>query len=217
MPSLLREEEQQELVLGIKNAFSDIQFIGRFLDVFIQSIKLKAASPGKTLIDRILMELSKFEADEKCSKILDYFQNEKFQKKVISGWEKELQKNKLRGQTISNISAVCVEAYLQNGMSFTKGEGSNDLKRISDNSRWEIKGSRSKEFQLTINQSAVGIDDTNFVVYCGFPEMNDLWGIYAVKGKDSAFSEKKPNMNMRTFLKEKYYKTLVQQIYAKGK
>ena len=50
MPNLLREEEQQELVLGIKNAFSDIQFIGRFLDVFIQSIKLKAASPGKTLV-----------------------------------------------------------------------------------------------------------------------------------------------------------------------
>ncbi|MBI1811278.1 MAG: hypothetical protein HY035_01295 [Nitrospirae bacterium] len=214
MPKILKEEEQQELINGITSAFSDIQFIGRFLDVFIQSIKLKAVSPGKTLFERIIDELNKSQSEEKCSKILAFLRDEKIQKKIISGWEKELQKNKLRGQTISNIAAVCVEAYLQNGIYFIKGEGSNDLKRVSDNSRLEIKGSRSKEFQLTINQSTVGIDTTNFVLYCGFPERNELLGIYCVKGRDVAFSAKKPNMNMRTFL-PKFYKELVQMIYPK--
>jgi len=214
MPKIIKEEEQQELINGIINAFADIQFIGRFLDVFIQSIKLKAVSPGKTLFEKIMAELSKFQEAEKCTKILAFLRDEKNQRKIVSGWEKELQKNKLRGQTISNIAAVCVEAYLQNGVYFVKGSGSNDLKRVSDNSRWEIKGSRSKEFQLTINQSAVGIDTTNFVLYCGFPERNELYGIYCVEGRDSAFSPKKPNMNMRTFLPE-FYKKLAQKIYPK--
>jgi hypothetical protein len=214
MPKLLKEEEQHEIVIGINNAFADIQFIGRFLDVFIQSVKLKAVSPGRTLFEKIAIELNQFSEEEKCSKIFSFLQNEKIQKKIISGWEKELQKNKLRGQTISNIAAVCVEAYLQNGIYFVKGKGSNDLRRTAGDSRWEIKGSRGKAFQLTINQSAVGIDTTNFILYCGYPEKNELFGIYCIKGKDAAFSPRNPKMNMRTFLPE-FFEELVQRIYPK--
>jgi len=212
MPTLVTGVEKKELITGIKNAFSDVQFIGRFLDVFIQSIKMKASSPGKTLFERIINDISRFEEDEKLSRILNFLRDERNQSRIITGWERELQHNKLRGQTISNIAAVCVEAYLQNGTYFVKGERSNDLRRIADNSRWEIKGSRDRQFKLTINQSAVGIDETFFILYCGFPEENQLHGIYCIQGRDSAFSERRPNMNMRTFLPE-CYDDLVQQIY----
>ena len=71
-----------------------------------------------------------------------------------------------------------------------------------DDSRWEIKGSRSREFKLTINQSHIGIDETTFLVYCGFPEEDELHGIYCLEGSDRYFTPRQEGRNMRQFLLE---------------
>ncbi len=208
MPKLVNASEKEEIIDGIKRGFADVQFIGRFLDVFIQSIRLKAQSPGKDLFTRIIDNLNASSKDKLIEKLGD----SSFQKKIIHGWEIDLKKNKLKGHTISSLTSVCVEAYLQNGRYFTKGDGTNDLKRISDGSRWEIKGNRGKDFKLTINQSHVGLDDTRFILYCGYPEENQLHGIYCIKGDDKAFSPIRKGLNMRNFLNE-YFNKLVEKIY----
>ena len=208
MPKLVTASEKEEIIDGIKRGFDDVQFIGRFLDVFIESVRLKAKSPGKDLFKRIIGDLNTLSKD----KIIEKLNDSTFQKKIIQKWEKDLKKNKLKGQIIASLTSICVEAYLQNGKYFTKGDGTNDLKRISDGSRWEIKGNRGKKFKLTINQSHVGLDETFFILYCGFPEENQLHGIYCIKGDEKAFSPKKEGRNMRTFMAD-YVDRLVEQIY----
>jgi len=210
---ILSAEEKKELIEGIKKGFKDAEFIGRFLDTFMLQINLKANPPAK-IFARILEEnLKGYFSNATCRE--DFFEtlhNEDFQKKFNAIWESEMQRNKLRGHTISNIVSVCVEAYLKNGKYFTDGKVSNDLMRIKDGSRWEIKGSRSKSFKLTINQSHVGLNSTYFVVYNGFPEENKIHGIYILKGDEKIFTPRQRGLNMRSFIKE-YFETHVEQIY----
>ncbi|HHY14079.1 MAG TPA: hypothetical protein GX526_05500 [Thermoanaerobacterales bacterium] len=211
--SLIIEEEKLELVEGIKKAFKDVEFIGRFLDTFMLQINLKANPPSK-VVNTIFEEMvySHFDHVRSPDNILTTLKNEAFQNEFDFAWESEMRKNKLRGHTISNIISVCVESYLKNGKYFTDGDGSNDLKRISDGSRWEIKGARSKKFNLTINQSHVGLDTTYFIVYNGFPEKNEINGIYILKGDEKIFTPRKVGLNMRSFIKE-YYDTHVECLY----
>lgn len=103
---------------------------------------------------------------------------------------------------MASITAICVERYLQNGRLFTRGKKSNDLQRIADGSRWEIKGGRAKEFKLTINQSHKDIDKTFFIVYNGFPERRIIHGVYILKGEDRFFTPRRKGLNMRSFRNE---------------
>jgi len=95
---------------------------------------------------------------------------------------------RVEGGLMASITAMCVERFLQNGCYFRKGDRSNDLKRLSDGSRWEVKGGRTKGFTLKINQSHQDIDNTCFVVYNGFPESKTIHGIYVLKGEDRLFT-----------------------------
>ncbi|HHX22807.1 MAG: hypothetical protein ACOX2A_09685 [Tepidanaerobacteraceae bacterium] len=211
--NILTEEEKIELIEGIKSGFRDTEFIGRFLDTFMLQINLKANPPAKVLANILENEFfDTFSAISNSKELFNTFKNREFQKNFNSAWESEMQKNKLRGHTISNIISVCVETYLKNGIFFTDGEGSNDLMRVSDGSRWEIKGGRSKSFSLTINQSHVGLDSTYFVVYNGYPELNLIHGIYILKGDERIFTPRRRGLNMRSFIKE-FFDTHVEQIY----
>jgi len=211
--NLISKEEKLEIIEGIKKAFRDVEFIGRFLDTFMLQINLKANPPSKVLSSIFEETLPEFFSHISCADDLyATLKGEDFQREFDNAWESEMQKNKLRGHTISNIVAVCVEAYLKNGRYFIDGDGSNDLKRIRDGSRWEIKGGRSRSFSLTINQSHVGLDSTYFIVYNGFPEFNQIHGIYILKGDESIFTPRQTGLNMRTFIKE-YYDTHVEQIF----
>ncbi|HHY41552.1 MAG TPA: hypothetical protein GX514_01700 [Thermoanaerobacterales bacterium] len=211
--NLLTSEEKLEIVDGIKRAFKDVEFIGRFLDTFMLQINLKANPPSKVISYIFKETLPDYFSHIGCADDLyEVLNNEEFEKKFNSAWLAEMQKNKLRGHTISNIASVCVEAYLKNGRYFIDGDGSNDLKRVRDGSRWEIKGSRTKSFGLTINQSHVGLDSTYFIVYNGFPEHNEIHGIYILKGDERIFTPRKPGLNMRTFIND-YYDTHVERLY----
>ena len=211
--NLLTKEEKQEIIDGIVKAFRDVEFIGRFLDTFMLQINLKANPPSKVISSIFEETLPNFFSHISCAQDLyATLKDERFQREFNRAWEAEMEKNKLRGHTISNIVSVCVEAYLKNGRYFTDGDGSNDLKRLRDGSRWEIKGSRSKSFSLTINQSHVGLDSTYFIVYNGFPEFNKIHGIYILKGDERIFTPRKPGLNMRTFIND-YYDTHVERLY----
>lgn len=105
----------------------------------------------------------------------------RFRSRFRREWDEVARANRLRGQTISNIAAVWVEAHLQAGLHFVKGDRTNDLKRI-------CKGERRKsKLVLTINQSHVGPDATTFLVYCGRPENTPLHAVYAPEGRDEYF------------------------------
>jgi len=211
--NLITDEEKLEIVDGIKRAFKDVEFIGRFLDTFMLQINLKANPPSKVVSSIFKETLPDFFSHISCADDLyATLKNEHFQSEFNYAWEAEMEKNKLRGHTISNIVSVCVESYLKNGKYFTDGDGSNDLKRIRDGARWEIKGSRTKNFGLTINQSHVGLDSTYFIVYNGFPEHNEIHGIYILKGDERIFTSRKEGLNMRNFIKE-YYDTHVERLY----
>jgi hypothetical protein len=211
--NLLAKEEKLEIIDGIKKAFRDVEFIGRFLDTFMLQINLKANPPSKVISSIFENNLPDFFSQISCAADLyTTLKDQHFQSAFDLAWESKMRKNKLRGHTISNIVSVCVESYLKNGRYFTDGDGSNDLKRVIDGSRWEIKGSRSKKFSLTINQSHVGLDSTYFIVYNGFPEHNKIHGIYILKGDEHIFTPRQEGLNMRTFINE-YYDTHVECIY----
>jgi len=200
---MLSEAEKNELITGIKRGFGDMAYFGKFLDAFIQSVRYRAEHPV-VVLESFLRDIA--------SDIESPFLNDVFADEITpilrKKWDEWTIKNRLRGQTISNLTAVCVEIHLQAGKHFIRGEKANDLKRVKDGARWEIKGSRGKQLKLTINQSHKDIDHTFFVIYCGYPELNKLHGIYVLQGRDEYFTPSRPGLNMRQLLKEHYSKAI---------
>jgi len=204
---ILEDAERLELITGIKKGFEDVAHIGKFIDAFIQSVRYRAEHPiifVKEMLEDMASEIGAIFLSQ-------LFTNETMPK-LCKRWDNWASRNKLRGQTISNFAAVCVEIHLCAGKYFTKGAGTNDLRRVKDRSRWEIKGSRERRLKLTINQSHKVIDQTNFVIYCGKPELNKLYGIYTLAGRDAYFTPRKKGLNLRALLKEHYDKA--DRIYA---
>ncbi len=203
----LTEGERRELTTGIQRGFDDLRFIGRFLDVFTQSVRFDALDPAEMFFGLLDAELGKLGDRDAGKRLRDPL----FRERIAAQWRAAMQQDKLRGHTISNLAAVCIESHLQAGRYFTRGQGNNDLKRVRDGSRWELKGARSKHLKLTINQSHVGIDETTFLVYCGYPERNELHGIYVLDGRDEYFSPRKQGLNLRQLLPDHYDEAI--QIY----
>ncbi len=193
----LSTEERDELITGIKRGFEDVTHFGKFLDAFIQSVRYRAQHP----IDVVDVMLKDIAGDIGSPYLHDVLSIDRIPS-LRRTWDDWAKRNRVRGQTISNLTAVCVEIHLQTGKYFAKGQGTNDLKRRKDGSRWEIKGNRGKKFRLTINQSHKGIDETFFVVYCGKPELNELNGIFVLEGRDGYFTPRKPGLNLRSVMKE---------------
>lgn len=193
----LSTEEKNELVTGIKRGFEEVTHFGKFLDAFIQSVRYRAQHPID-VVESMLMDIAR---DIGSDSLYDVLSRDRIPS-IRRTWDEWAKRNKVRGQTISNLTAVCVEIHLHSGKYFTRGEGTNDLKRRKDGSRWEIKGNRGKKFKLTINQSHKGIDDTFFVVYCGMPELNELHAIFVLEGRDKYFTPRKPGLNMRSLMKD---------------
>ncbi len=201
--SLLSEEEKQELIHGICEGFKDAAHMYRLLRDFTQGVTLKVLSPSRVFVVILKELLDGKKLDELTArKLLEKFETKSFAQKFDKEWTHKTSRTRVEGNLMASLTATCVERHLQNGRWFKKGERANDLKRVADGSRWEIKGGRSKEFRLTINQSHKDIDKTFFVVYNGFPERNIIYGIYVLKGAEHLFTPRKKGLNMRRFRKE---------------
>ena len=214
---LLEDIEKEEIISSIEKAFDAVQFIGKFIDSFLLSVHVESESPSVILssllneglgikITKDLMSIQNFE------ELMDIFNQKDFQVKFDRQWNQKMQKGKTKGHVISSITADVTQSYLQNTESFSKGPGSNDLVRNLNGSRWEIKGARSKSFKLTINQSHVGLNETHFIVYNGFPEERLIHGIYLMKGKEQIFTAPQKGRNMRNFITS-FFDSEVEQIY----
>jgi hypothetical protein len=201
--SLLSEQEKEEVISGVINGFRDAGHVHRQFRDFTQGVTLRALAPSRVFLD-ILQKVLDQQEIEKLSvrDLILKFSNVTFSRAFDQEWTRKTAQTRVEGNLMASITAMSVERYLQNGRFFTKGEKANDLMRLSDRTRWELKGARAKNFTLTINQSHQDIDHTYFLVYNGFPETRTIHGIYAVTGEDQCFSPRRPGLNLRTFKKE---------------
>jgi hypothetical protein len=200
---LLTDEENEEIISGIINGFRDAGHVHRQFRDFAQGVSFRAVPPSLITL-QLLQELisSTHLPTMTVAELLERFRDEKFSKDFNDLWLRKTAQMRVEGGLMASITAMCVERYLQNGKFFRKGDKSNDLKRMADESRWEIKGARKKTFTLTINQSHRDLDGTFFIVYNGFPEARVIHGIYIVKGGEDLFTPRKKGLNMRSFRKE---------------
>jgi hypothetical protein len=201
--NLLNEQGQEETVSGIINGFRDAGHVHRQFRDIAQGISLRAVPPSivaPQLLETLVSKISR--KTMSIAELLSRFREERFSRDFNHHWRQRTAQMRVEGGPMASITAMCVERDLQNGRLFTRGDRANDLKRVSDGSRWEIKGARSKTFTLTINQSHQDIDGPFFLVYTGFPETRVVHGIYVVKGDDRLFTPRKKGLNMRSFRKE---------------
>lgn len=189
--------EVQELVDGVRRGFAEVEFLNRFLDAFIFDVRTRAASPVDVFLSILQGQEGVCCPDVNLQAILCGTQ---LRQTLNTEWSRQMRQNRLSGHIIASFTALCVEAYLQNGAYFSKGINNNDLTRHADGSRWEIKGLRARRPLFTINQSHVGVDDTTFLVYCGRAENNELYGVYYFCGRDECFTSAAHGRNMRRLL-----------------
>ncbi|MEN6371094.1 MAG: hypothetical protein ABFD64_03690 [Armatimonadota bacterium] len=208
----LTSDEINELVEGVREGFREVQFFDRFLSAFIFDVRARATSPVDLFLSILEKRVDNLTTIEPLA---DFLANDdEYSNKIRHEWASLMRKNRLHGHILASLTALCVEAYLQNGKFFSKGIGSNDLVRISDSARWEIKGSRSNSMRFTINQSHKDVDATTFLVYSGHAEKNIVYGIYYLCGCDKYFSPRKPGQNLRRLLSE--YEDQMVKLYPSG-
>ena len=200
---LLTEEEKGEIVSGVINGFKEAAHIHKQFRDFAQGVMFRAVAPSTIFRDLLLTLMSEAEITRlSVEKLLEKLDDPRFAKQFNQQWHVRTSQMRVEGSLMASITAMCVERFLQNGRYFRKGDRSNDLKRLSDGSRWEVKGAREKAFTLTINQSHQDIENTYFLVYNGKPENRTIHGIYVLKGEERLFSPRRAGLNMRTFQKQ---------------
>ncbi|XDD41699.1 hypothetical protein AB3N58_10295 [Leptospira sp. WS60.C2] len=102
------------------------------------------------------------------------------------------------GVIARDLSEKIESSIIQHCKTFNKGLGHNDLSRGRE--RWEVK--ICKNSGLSINQSSI-IDNENYIVvnYHKDTEIKSIWILW--EAKDSFFSERKRNANIRYLVKDK--------------
>jgi len=214
---LLTEEEKQEIISGVINGFREAAHVHKQFRDFSQGVMFRAVAPSVIIRNLIVSLMSEEEIQRlTIGEMLAKFDEPRFATSFNEKWRTKTSQMRVEGNLMASITAMCVERFLQNGRFFEKGDRSNDLKRLSDGSRWEIKGGRVRAFTLTINQSHQDIDNTYFLVYNGFPERKTIHGIYVLKGEERLFTPRRAGLNMRSFQKQ-FFQTHVSCILAETK
>jgi len=192
----ITEEEARELVAGVHSGFAEARFLDRFLRALAFDVHCRAVSP----VDLFLSLLNQHVSSVPDVRLRAALSGGSLRRLLRAAWSREMERNRLSGHLVASLTAGCVEAYLQNGLHFTRGPGTNDLVRVADGARWEVKGLRNRVPLLKINQSHVGIDATTFLLYCGLAERGEVYGVYYLVGCEEYFSPRLPGRNFRQLL-----------------